>query len=131
MIPTENKSIYKARKNKVIEQNHLTSLCELLVITTTLNSNMFPVLCVLSLLFTLSITITITRTSGVAPNILDVSYLNRSTFPQGFIFGTASSAYQVLYNVSITFVIFNLNIVQFGYCDQLTLYMYSEANRHA
>ncbi|KAI9079405.1 hypothetical protein K1719_038704 [Acacia pycnantha] len=32
--------------------------------------------------------------SAATPPILDVSYLNRSSFPAGFIFGTASSAYQ-------------------------------------
>lgn len=32
--------------------------------------------------------------SAATPPVLDVSYLNRTSFPVGFIFGTASSAYQ-------------------------------------
>ncbi|KAK7262562.1 hypothetical protein RJT34_30136 [Clitoria ternatea] len=54
-----------------------------------LNHNM---LCILSLFVTLSI-ITISQTDAVAP-FLQGFYLNRSSFPRGFIFGTASSAYQ-------------------------------------
>ncbi|RDY01891.1 Cyanogenic beta-glucosidase, partial [Mucuna pruriens] len=57
-----------------------------------MNMNMFPLLCILSLLVTLFITTT-AHSEAAAP-ILDVSHLNRSTFPPGFIFGTASSAYQ-------------------------------------
>ncbi|KAG4967165.1 hypothetical protein JHK82_032881 [Glycine max] len=56
-----------------------------------LNLSMLPLLCVLSLFVTSAITITLSK--SVAP-IHDVSYLNRSSFPQGFIFGSASSAYQ-------------------------------------
>ncbi|XP_029127119.1 cyanogenic beta-glucosidase isoform X3 [Cajanus cajan] len=52
---------------------------------------MFPLQCVLSLFVTSFITIT--HTNAVSP-ILDVSFLNRSSFPEGFVFGTASSAYQ-------------------------------------
>ncbi|XP_047153760.1 beta-glucosidase 13-like [Vigna umbellata] len=37
--------------------------------------------------------VTLAEPVPVAP-ILDVSFLNRSTFPPGFLFGTASSAYQ-------------------------------------
>lgn len=43
--------------------------------------------------FTLFISSSVTITQAVAP-ILDVSSLNRTSFPPGFIFGTASSAYQ-------------------------------------
>ncbi|XP_061361379.1 cyanogenic beta-glucosidase-like isoform X1 [Gastrolobium bilobum] len=50
-----------------------------------LDSNMFVVLGLFSVF--------VTTSKAVAP-ILDVSYLNRSSFPAGFIFGTASSAYQ-------------------------------------
>ncbi|CAJ1933291.1 unnamed protein product [Sphenostylis stenocarpa] len=49
---------------------------------------MFSLLCVLSLFVTSFINITHSKA------VLDVSFLNRSSFPQGFVFGTASSAYQ-------------------------------------
>ncbi|KAJ1421940.1 Glycosyl hydrolases family 1, N-terminal conserved site [Sesbania bispinosa] len=43
----------------------------------------------------ISSTVTILEAAAVVPTTLvDVSSLNRSTFPQGFIFGTASSSYQ-------------------------------------
>ena len=45
-------------------------------------------------LFTLLESFSITITQAAAP-ILDVSTLNRTSFPPAFIFGTASSAYQV------------------------------------
>ncbi|XP_025980184.1 non-cyanogenic beta-glucosidase isoform X2 [Glycine max] len=48
-------------------------------------------LCVLSLFVISAITITRSNTNAL---IHEVSYLNRSSFPLGFIFGTASSAYQ-------------------------------------
>ncbi|KAJ1424425.1 Glycosyl hydrolases family 1, N-terminal conserved site, partial [Sesbania bispinosa] len=44
-------------------------------------------------LFSLVITLSVTFAEAVEP-ILDVASLNRSSFPAGFIFGTASSAYQ-------------------------------------
>ncbi|KOM50771.1 hypothetical protein LR48_Vigan08g159800 [Vigna angularis] len=44
-------------------------------------------------LFTLLVNFSITITQAVPP-ILDVSSLNRTSFPPAFIFGTASSAYQ-------------------------------------
>ncbi|RZB74437.1 cyanogenic beta-glucosidase-like isoform X1 [Glycine soja] len=53
---------------------------------------MFPLLCVLSLFATSSI-ITITHSKTVPP-ILDVTNFNRTSFPHGFVFGTASAAYQ-------------------------------------
>lgn len=37
-----------------------------------------------------------TSAEAIAPLLDDVTSLNRSSFPTGFIFGTASSAYQVL-----------------------------------
>ncbi|CAJ1933287.1 unnamed protein product [Sphenostylis stenocarpa] len=43
--------------------------------------------------FTLVISFPVAITHAVAPS-LDVSSLNRTSFPSGFIFGTASSAYQ-------------------------------------
>ncbi|CAJ1956988.1 unnamed protein product [Sphenostylis stenocarpa] len=43
--------------------------------------------------FTLVISFPVAITQAVAPS-LDVSSLNRTSFPPGFIFGTASSAYQ-------------------------------------
>ncbi|XP_027355979.1 beta-glucosidase 12-like [Abrus precatorius] len=43
--------------------------------------------------FTLVICTSFTITEAVAP-VLDVSSLNRTSFPPGFIFGTASSSYQ-------------------------------------
>ncbi|ESW03970.1 hypothetical protein PHAVU_011G056300 [Phaseolus vulgaris] len=51
--------------------------------------NMFSLLCV----FVTSSIITLTHSKAVPP-ILDVSYLNRSSFPKGFVFGTASASYQ-------------------------------------
>ncbi|XP_027355483.1 cyanogenic beta-glucosidase-like isoform X2 [Abrus precatorius] len=51
-----------------------------------LSFNMFPLFFVFSHFVTLSIAVTHSQ--------VVVSYLNRSSFPQGFIFGTASSAYQ-------------------------------------
>lgn len=43
-----------------------------------------------------SSSVSLIETDNVTPNILDVSYLNRTYFPHGFLFGTASSSYQVL-----------------------------------
>ncbi|BAT90807.1 hypothetical protein VIGAN_06209400, partial [Vigna angularis var. angularis] len=51
--------------------------------------NMFPMLCV----FVTSSIVTLTQSKAVPP-ILEVSYLNRSSFPKGFVFGTASASYQ-------------------------------------
>ncbi|KAF7824010.1 cyanogenic beta-glucosidase-like isoform X1 [Senna tora] len=51
------------------------------------------ILYLLSLVATLSL-IALVESAAATPPILDVSYLNRSSFPDGFIFGTASSAYQ-------------------------------------
>nr|AFK49164.1 unknown [Medicago truncatula] len=44
-------------------------------------------------LFILTLFITLSFAEVVSP-ILDVSSLNRTSFPTGFIFGTASSSYQ-------------------------------------
>ncbi|KAE9593295.1 putative beta-glucosidase [Lupinus albus] len=41
------------------------------------------------------ITSSITLIEAVMPILVDVASLNRSSFPDGFIFGTASSSYQV------------------------------------
>ncbi|KAI4324288.1 hypothetical protein L6164_023839 [Bauhinia variegata] len=54
--------------------------------------NTFALLFVLSLLAFASSSGTAIAESG--PPILDVSSLNRSSFPKGFIFGTASASYQ-------------------------------------
>ena len=47
--------------------------------------------------------VTFAKETPVAP-ILDVSSLNRSSFPAGFIFGTASAAYQVYHISSLLFL---------------------------
>jgi len=66
-----------------------------------LHLDLFPLLCVLSLSVTSFVNIT--HSKAISP-IHDASFLNRSSFPQGFVFGTASSAYQVHYKHK--FVIF-------------------------
>ncbi|KAL9296523.1 hypothetical protein ACSQ67_022419 [Phaseolus vulgaris] len=56
-----------------------------------LRLDLFLLLCVFSLFVTSFVNIT--HSKAIAP-ILGASFLNRSSFPQGFVFGAASSAYQ-------------------------------------
>lgn len=67
---------------------------------------------ILALIVTSS-SISSTHVDAASP-ILDVSYLNRSSFPAGFIFGTASSAYQVhSYNFFIFYFLLSINLNHF------------------
>lgn len=54
-----------------------------------------------------------TSAEAIAPLLDDVTSLNRSSFPTGFIFGTASSAYQVYNNIIVN--------IHYSYC---TLYFF-------
>ncbi|XP_022634119.1 beta-glucosidase 12 isoform X3 [Vigna radiata var. radiata] len=56
-----------------------------------LQLDLFPLLCVLSLFVTSFVKVT---HSKAISSVHDASFLNRSSFPPGFVFGAASSAYQ-------------------------------------
>ncbi|WVZ04054.1 hypothetical protein V8G54_024860 [Vigna mungo] len=56
-----------------------------------LHLDLFPLLCVLFLFVTSFVKVT---HSKAISSVHDASFLNRSSFPQGFVFGAASSAYQ-------------------------------------
>lgn len=73
--------------------------------------NIVFLLCLYTQIITTTVTLK-TFSEPISPNILDVTSLNRSSFPTNFIFGASNSAYQVfsVYSLSRSFLFSTVKI---------------------